>query len=244
MMSWRKILFLILMAACALGMTTACGWRDFDNDDPVAAGQPSTIGGFTPEEIQGIIETARSERANVTLPVTFPAASFYRFDLKNEKGASRLSTILSYADVLSTPTYGLESTARVLLYEAQRDALSYDFDYFTFERALPVNAVTGVVNAMARQFGDVEFLLRSNVPIGAVPEVASAVRAVLPTLPRPTPASLTVQMLGTGPVEIDLKPRFSVLDNATLMTLIFNDEMRALFARLSQDGLASSPYFF
>ncbi len=210
----------VAVVLCLLSSLVACRLgSDFDGSTP--AGTPAPVNqGFTLQEMQQLVQVARSQQAALPLPVQVPAATFYRFDFRNERGGNRLSTIVNYAEATASPAYGLETTARALLFDAKRTALGYDFDYFAFAPTIATAAIDRVVAAMSSQFADVEFLLRSPVHIGSVPAVIAVVEAEAAALANPASGTFMPSALASGPIDIDLVPRFSALDSTTLMKLI------------------------
>ncbi len=243
---FRNRLILVLAGCCLLGLV-ACSLNPFgssggDNQVIVLGGETTPITGFTQEEVQTIIGMVSSGPGLLVLPIQVPATDSYRFEFKNELGGNRLAVVLSYDQAKASPTYGIETTARVLLLDAKARGISYHFDRPGYAAGIASASVDPVVQAMIPYYSDVEFLLRSNLNIGSVPAVVSVVDEVAAGLPVPVPASATV-LTATGAVDLNLRPLFSVLSSSALMNLIFNQELRGFYGKVRQQGLANSPLF-
>ncbi len=239
----RRMMFLAAMFGL-LGLV-ACSLNPFRNsgdDQPVYVNAPF-ISGFSPEEIQRIVGMVSSGPGNLNLPIQVPATDTYRFEFKNELGATRLAVVFSYAQALEFPTYGLESTARVLLLDAKARTVNFAFDRAGYAKGIATASVVPVVQAMVPYFSDIEFLLRSNVNIGSVPAVISVVGEVAAGLPAPVPMTAATDFPATASIKLDLRPDFSALGPSTLLKLVFDDELRGFYLKVFGQGLSNSSLF-
>lgn len=236
----RRLLLSVLLVFL---LFTIAGCNFFGNygNDEVSTPDPALVLGFTEEEKQQILSIAMSEAANLNLPAVVPAVSFYRFDVKNELGARRLATIVSYDEAIATATYGPESTAKVYLYEAMKKRAGHDFDYFAFAGALPKETVDNVLNAISNHLGDPQFLLKSAQNLDEVPSVSLIIQEEVNKLEIPSAQAFVAVPVGTQSININLKPRFAKLGSAILARLIFNEELINFFKSIHEAGMANSP---
>ncbi|MBU1105654.1 MAG: InlB B-repeat-containing protein, partial [Candidatus Riflebacteria bacterium] len=238
------LMILVVVCFSLLGCQFMGNYSD-DGDEVSPAAPPSLADqtGFTSEELQMIGSFLASDKTSLPLPMEVPAMSFYRFDLKNEKGANRVATIISYADATATasPTYGPESTAKVYLYEAKKQQVGHDFDYFTFEKGLTDEVVNNVVKAMLPYLSDPEFLLNSSQNLDEVPAVATVVAQIIAGLPSPAQAEFKATSTGVGSITLDLQPRFQSLGADTLLKLLFNSDLQKFYTLLREFDPNDSP---
>ena len=238
----KRTNFVILFVFSVSLLITGCNILDRSGSDVSSEPAPATLLGFSAQEAQQILSIAQSEKANLSLPVSVPAMSFYRFDIKNEKGGKRLSTIISYADAIATPTYGPESTAKVLLYEAKKTQAGYDFDYFEFEKNIATATIEKIVQAMVPYLNNAEFLLNSSQHLEQVSAISVLVNEEAKKIIAPAQKAFTATAVNgaTGSFKLDLKPRFSSLGSTALYNMIFNGEMRDFYSKLRTGGMANS----
>ncbi len=238
-MKRRAILALLI---CSITLTFAgCQiFGDYGSDTSQTQPDPATLLGFSEQEKQEILAVAKSEDAALVLPSVVPAMTFYRFDIKNELGAHRLSTIVSYDEACKTPSYGPESTAKVLLYETVKKRCACDFDYFAFAKSIPQENITRVVNAMAPYLCSPEFLLRSSQNLEQVPAVIAALEKESGNLMVPPPGNFVAAPVSSASMNLNLKPRFSSLGDSALLQLIFNSDLRNFFTKLQNEGTSNS----
>lgn len=199
--------------------------------------------GLTPEEIQSIIDDIQAQQAVLPVSLEAPAYSFYRFDYTNAAGGHRMATILSYDQAIATPAYGVETTARVLIYEAMKARTGYPFDFFTFSNGLSQERIEPVITSIAAMFSDADFLLKSSEPIGSATLVVKAVDEVVSGLPLPPAAEFTPVPIAAPAVNLDLRPDFSSLPTTTLASLLVNQDLQSMYASMTTTGLANYSLF-
>jgi photosystem II stability/assembly factor-like uncharacterized protein len=239
----RNFAFPIIFAAlfaCAFWWTGCALSPRSDGDVVYPSAGATTSGGFSPEEIRQILDYAKSGQAGIPLAAQVDASSFYRFDLLNDQGARRLAVILSHRQALASPTFGLDTTARVLLYQAKMVTAGQTFDYFAFADTLSQDSVDRVVAAMLPALTDPTFLLQSPGDIGSVPQVLAAVASEVDSLPDLAASDFTASPLPDNPLTIDLRLHFTGLDEKALASLVFSDELQSFFQKLQNEGLAGS----
>ncbi len=223
----------------------ACRFQPLGNlseDLPQAVQTGATVN-LSPDVINSVIEAVRTGQANLRLPVNVPAYSFYRFDYANAAGGRRISTIVSHAQAIASPPYGVETTARVLVYEAAKAKAGYSIDFFALSDSLPTARIMPIINAMAGLYSDSSYLLESSQDIASAPLIAQTVRELVETLPMQPQADFTAVPIASPSVNLELKPDFSVLPATTITALILNPQMHELYASMSAMGLANSRLF-
>lgn len=242
MKKWKILVDCVLL--CCLISLVACRFDPLglydDSDEPTAA---ATIAGFTPAQVQQIVDAIKNDKAVLPVSLAAPAYSFYRFDYSNAAGGHRGSTILSYDQAIASPPYGIETTARVLVFEAMQARAGYSFDFFAFSDGLAKDRIGPVINAIAAQFSDTEFLLNSNQNIGSTTLVAQAVNDLVGSLPLPAQADFVPVAIEAPAVNLDLKPDFSDLPVTTLTTLFLNENLHEMYASMTVVGLANYSLF-
>ncbi|HNW35493.1 MAG TPA: IPT/TIG domain-containing protein, partial [Candidatus Ozemobacteraceae bacterium] len=233
-----KVLILLLIPCLYL---VACNLNPLGRP----SGNDSTegVGAFSPQQIQEFVDAVRDGSADIPVAFQAPAYSFYRFDYANTANANRFSTFLTYDQAVSSPSYGIETTARVLLFDAMHAKVGYSFNFFDFAAGIGSDSVAKVASAVTLQFADNDFLLHSSVPIGSATAVANAVSEVLQTLPAPPQADFTAVPIASPAVTFDLKPDFKTLPAATLVNMAASDEMRAMYESVIAQGVAGSTQF-
>lgn len=242
MKRWKILVDCALL--CCLLSLVACRFDPFvfdDNSDETTA--PATIAGFTPEQIQQIVDDIKNDRAVLPVSLSVPAYSFYRFDYSNVAGGHRGSTILSYDQAIASPAYGIETTARVLIFEAMKVRAGYSFDFFAFSDGLSKDRIGAVITAIAAQYSDTEFLLNSNQNIGSTTLVAQAVNELISGLPLPAQADFVPAVIASPAVDLNLRPDFSDLPVTTLTTLFLNEDLHEMYASMTVVGLANYSLF-
>ncbi len=242
MKKWKILIDCVLL--CCLLSLVACrfdplGLYDDSDDTGVAA----VIAGFTPAQIQQIVDDIKNDKAVLPVSLSVPAYSFYRFDYSNVAGGHRGSTILSYDQAVGSAPYGIETTARVLIFEAMKARAGYSFDFFAFSDGLAKDRIGSVINAIAAQFSDTEFLLNSSQNIGSTTLVMQAVNDLVGSLPLPAPADFAPVAIASPAVDLDLKPDFSDLPVTTLTTLFLNEDLHTMYASMTVVGLANYSLF-
>lgn len=242
MKKWKILVDCVLL--CCLLSLVACRFDPFglygDSDETTVA---ATIAGFTPAQVQQIVEEIKNGKAVLPVSLAVPAYSFYRFDYANAAGGHRGSTILSYDQAVGSAPYGIETTARVLIFEAMKARAGYSFDFFAFSDSLAKDRIGPVINAIAAQFSDTEFLLNSNQNIGSTTIVTQAINDLVGSLPLPAPADFVPVAIASPAVDLDLKPDFSDLPVTTLTTLLLNEDLHAMYASMTVVGLANYSLF-
>ncbi|EKD87848.1 MAG: VCBS protein, partial [uncultured bacterium] len=236
--------FLCLFLLTSMIFAVSCRIIDLadDDNDPLYT-PPQPLTEFSSEEKQEIINYVKSGEADVRLPLLVPAVSFYRFDLANDSGGKRITAILSYEQAIATPTFGLDTTAMALLFDAKVKEQGHDLDFFVFEKALPEVSKTRMVKAVAQKVADLDFFLRSKQNLGEEASIASLASELVSDIGDFPPASFTPVPAGALPLELNLKPKFSELNDETLMSLVFDDGLRLYYINLLKDGLGASEYF-
>lgn len=242
MKKWKILVDCVLL--CCLLSLVACrfdplGLYDDSDDTSVAA----VIAGFTPAQVQQIVEDIKNDKAVLPVSLAVPAYSFYRFDYSNVAGGHRGSTILSYDQAVGSAPYGIETTARVLIFEAMKARAGYSFDFFAFSDSLAKDRIGSVINAIAAKFSDTEFLLNSSQNIGSTTVVMQAVNDLVGSLPLPAPADFVPVAIASPAVDLNLKPDFSDLPVTTLTNLFLNEDLHTMYASMTVVGLANYSLF-
>ena len=242
MKKWKILVDCVLL--CCLLSLVACRFDPFglygDSDETTAA---TTIAGFTPAQVQQIVDDIKNGRADLPVSLAVPAYSFYRFDYANAAGGHRGSTILSYDQAVGSAPYGIETTARVLIFEAMKARTGYSFDFFAFSDSLAKDRIGSVINAIAAKFSDTEFLLNSSQNIGSTTVVMQAVNDLVGSLPLPAPADFVPVAIASPAVDLNLKPDFSDLPVTTLTNLFLNEDLHTMYASMTVVGLANYSLF-
>lgn len=243
MKKW-KILFDCTLLCC-LFLLISCRFSPFNSSDYGSPFSPAadTIAGLTPEQVGQIVEDIKNNRATLPVSLEVPAYSFYRFDYSNAAGAHRGSTILSYDQAVASPPYGIETTARVLAFEAMKARAGHSINFFTFSDNISKVQLGSVINAIATKFADNNFLLSSSENIGSATLVAQAVNELVNNLPIPAQEAFVPVPIASPAINLDLKPDFSDLPETTLTKLFLNEELHEMYASMTVLGLANYSLF-
>ena len=236
----KRYLVLAIMFASLMFMVSCKIW-DFEDDNDSNYVPPAPLTEFNAQEQKEILDVVKAGTADVDLPVQVSALSFYRFDLKNDYGAKRLSTILSYQEAQATPTVGIKTTVKALLFDAKVKQQGHDIDYFAFENLLTDESISRVTQVLKKKIIDTNFLLTSKVNLCDEPELSSILASEAAKIGNLPLATATATPMGNQPIDLNLKPRFSELDDEILMSLLFDDSLRIFFRKLRSDGFAKSP---
>lgn len=237
MKSRSLIAFAVLLVACCF--IVACSLRPSSGDSDQPSGD-TNLYNFSQDQISLILDSITSDKAKIPLSLQVPAWSFYRFDFSNEAGGHRCSTIITFQQALSSATVSLESTARVLLFDAARAKTGRSYDFFEFAAGLPKAGVDEVVAALEGQCGDPEFILNSSVDIGSATSVAAAVNKVLAGVTLPGEAPFVGVAIASDALEIPFVPSFPSLSDSTMLAYFSRTEIPKLFNRVASEGLLVS----
>lgn len=223
----------------------ACDLNPFSSssdDNTVTA--DSSLGGFTVAEMQQFVAALNDQRALKMAPqLTVPAYSFYRFDFDNTKGARRLSSILSYDEAASATTIGILNTSKVMIFDTMVVRAGYNLDYFSFIDSVPAATIYMVASYAVEQMQDIEFLLRSTMPLASGPILAPVLKSVVDALPLPPPADFRALPVSKRDLVVSPSLQFPSLNSLFVARVAFSEEFQNFSNEMVKNKLANLQYF-